>query len=127
MPSETTRIRERQERLKELEGMQEDINTRLETSRSEERHLRREFDFNKRAWEQRAEKAQEQGEQAIELAQSVEGELFQQLDLKEQELQLALAENKALADQLEQGSNELAALRLDLEFLQQAGIQRQSG
>ena len=101
--------------------MQEDINTRLETSRSEERHLRREFDFNKRAWEQRAEKAQEQGEQAIELAQSVEGELFQQLDLKEQELQLALAENKALADQLEQGNNELAALRLDLEFLQQAG------
>ncbi|MCP9943038.1 hypothetical protein KBY70_11620 [Cyanobium sp. ATX 6E8] len=120
-PSETTRIRERQERLKELEEKQEDINTRLETSRAEERRLRREFDFNKRAWEQRAEKAQEQGEQAIELAQSVEGELSQQLDLKEQELQLALAENKALADQLEQGSNELATLRLDLEFLEQAG------
>ncbi|MCP9883416.1 hypothetical protein KBY65_13225 [Cyanobium sp. Alchichica 3B3-8F6] len=120
-PSETTRIRERQERLKELEEKQEDINTRLETSRAEERRLRREFDFNKRAWEQRAEKAQEQSEQAIELAQSVEGELSQQLDLKEQELQLALAENKALADQLEQGSNELATLRLDLEFLEQAG------
>lgn len=121
VPSESTRIRERQERLKELEAKQEDINTRLETSRAEERRLRREFDFNKRAWEQRAEKAQEQGEQAIELAQSVEDELSQQLDLKEQELQLALAENKALTDQLEQSTNELAALRLDLDYLEQVG------
>ena len=121
VPSESTRIRERQERLKELEEKQEDINTRLETSRAEERRLRREFDFNKSAWEQRAEKAQEQGEQAIELAQSVEGQLSQQLDLKEQELQLALAENKALDDQLEQSSNELDALRLELEYLEQAG------
>ncbi len=121
VPSESTRIRERQERLKELEEKQEDINTRLETSRAEERRLRREFDFNKRAWEQRAEKAQEQGEQAIELAQSVESELSQQLDLKEQELQLALAENKALDDQLEQSTNELDALRLELEYLEQAG------
>ena len=121
VPSETTRVRKRQDRLKELEEKQEDINTRLETSRAEERRLRREFDFNKRAWEQRAEKAQEQGEQAIELAQSVEGQLSQQLDLKEQELQLALAENKALDDQLEQSSNELDALRLELEYLEQAG------
>jgi hypothetical protein len=121
VPSESTRIRERQERLKELEEKQEDINTRLETSRAEERRLRREFDFNKRAWEQRAEKAQEQGDQAIELAQSVESELSQQLDLKEQELQLALAENKALDDQLEQSTNELDALRLELEYLEQAG------
>jgi len=96
VPSESTRIRERQERLKELEEKQEDINKRLETSRAEERRLRREFDFNKTAWEQRAEKAQQQGEQAIELAQSVEGELSEQLDLKEQELQLALAEKQGL-------------------------------
>jgi len=121
VPSETTRVRKRQDRLKELEEKQEDINTRLETSRAEERRLRREFDFNKRAWEQRAEKAQEQGEQAIELAQSVESEISQQLDLKEQELQLALAENKALDDQLEQSTNELDALRLELEYLEQAG------
>jgi hypothetical protein len=121
VPSESTRIRERQERLKELEEKQEDINKRLETSRAEERRLRREFDFNKRAWEQRAEKAQAQGEEAIELAQSVEGELSQQLDLKEQELQLALAENKALTDQLEQSTNELEALRLDLDYLEQVG------
>jgi hypothetical protein len=121
VPSESTRVQERLERLKELEEKQEDINTRLETSRAEERRLRREFDFNKRAWEQRAEKAQEQGEQAIELAQSVEGELSQQLDLKEQELQLALAENKALTDQLEQSTNELEALRLDLDYLEQVG------
>jgi hypothetical protein len=61
VPSESTRIRERQERLKELEEKQEDINNRLETSRAEERRLRREFDFNKTAWERRAEKAQQQG------------------------------------------------------------------
>jgi hypothetical protein len=121
VPSETTRVRKRQDRLKELEEKQEHINTRLETSRAEERRLRRDFDFNKRTWEQRAEKAQEQGEQAIELAQSVEGQLSQQLDLKEQELQLALAENKALDDQLEQSTNELDALRLELEYLEQAG------
>jgi hypothetical protein len=119
VPSESTRIRERQERFKELQEKQEDINKRLETSRAEERRLRREFDSNKTAWERRAEKAQEQGDQAIKLAQSVEGEISQQLDLKEQELQLALAENKALGDQLEQSTNELDALRLELEYLEQ--------
>lgn len=121
VPSESTRNRERQERLKELEEKQEEINKRLETSRAEERRLRREFDFNKAAWEQRAEKARAQGDQAIELAQSVEGELSQKLDLKEQELQLVLAENKALEDQLEQSTNELEALRLELEYLEQVG------
>ena len=119
VPSESTRNRERQERLKELEEKQEEINKRLETSRAEERRLRREFDFNKTAWEQRAEKARAQGDQAIELAQSVEGELSQKLDLKEQELQLALAENKALEDQLEQSTNELETLRLELDYFEQ--------
>jgi len=121
VPSESTRVRERQERLKELEDKQDDINRRLETSRAEERRLRRAFDVNRTAWERRAEKARQQGDQAIELAQSVEGELSQQLDLKEQELQLALAENKALGDQLEQSINELDALRLELEYLEQVG------
>jgi hypothetical protein len=121
VPSESTRVRERQERLKELEEKQDDINRRLETSRAEERRLRRAFDVNRTAWERRAEKARQQGDQAIELAQSVEGELSQQLDLKEQELQLALAENKALVDQLEQSINELDALRLELEYLEQMG------
>jgi hypothetical protein len=121
MPSESTRVRERQERLKELEEKQEDITTRLEASRAEERRLRREYDFNKTAWELRAEKAQAQGEQAIELAENVEGELSIQLDLKEQELQLALAENHSLEDQLEQISTELDALKLQVEFLEQAG------
>ena len=119
VPSESTRSRERQERLKELEEKQEEINKRLETSRAEERRLRREFDVNKTAWEQRAEKARAQGDQAIELAQSVEGELSQKLDLKEQELQLALAENKALEDLLEQSTNELETLRLELDYFEQ--------
>ena len=69
VPSESTRVRERQDRLKELEDKQEDINKRLETSRAEERRLRREYEFNKTAWERRADKAQQQGDQAIELAQ----------------------------------------------------------
>jgi hypothetical protein len=121
VPSESTRVRERQERLQGLEEKQEDINKRLETSRAEERRLRREYEFNKTAWERRAEKAQEQGDQAIELAQSVEGELRQELDLKDQELKLALAENQSLEDQLEQISTELDALRLQAEYLEQVG------
>ncbi|MFM7677015.1 MAG: HIRAN domain-containing protein [Synechococcus sp.] len=121
VPSESTRVRERTERLKELEEKQEEINTRLEASRAEERRLRREYESSRTAWERRAEQAQQQGEQAIELAQTVEGELRQQLDLREQELQLALAENKALTDQLEQSSNERDTLRLELQYLEQAG------
>jgi hypothetical protein len=69
----------------------------------------------------RAEKAQTQGEQAIELAENVESELRVELDLKEQELQLALAENHSLEDQLEQITTELDALKLQLDFLEQAG------
>lgn len=127
VPSESTRALERQERLKELEEKQEDINQRLETSRAEERRLRREYEFNKTAWELRAEKAEEQGDQAIELAESVEGELRQELDLKEQELQLALAENKALEDQLEQIGTELDAIKLQLDYLEQMGISAPAG
>ncbi len=119
MPSESTRVRERQERLQQLEEKQEDINKRLEASRAEERRLRREYESSRTAWERRAEQAQDRGEQAIELAQSVEGELRQQLDLKEQELQLALAENQFLEDQLEQSINELDTLRLELDYLEQ--------
>jgi len=121
VPSESSRVRERQDRLKELEDKQEDINKRLDTSRAEERRLRREYDFNKAAWELRTEKAQAQGEQAIELAENVEGELQQELDLKDQELQLALAENHSLEDQLEQITTELDALKLQVEFLEQVG------
>ncbi len=118
VPSESTRVRERQERLKELEEKQDEISKRLETSQSEERRLRREYEFNKGAWERRTEKAQEQGDQAIELANTVEQELKEQLDLKEQELQLVLAENQSLEDQLAQTGNQLDALSLQLEYLQ---------
>ena len=121
VPSESSRVRERQDRLKELEDKQEDINKRLDTSRAEERRLRREYDFNKAAWELRTEKAQAQGEQAIELAENVEEEVQQELSLKDQELQLALAENHSLEDQLEQITTELDALKLQVEFLEQVG------
>ena len=121
VPSESTRVLERKERLKELEDKQEDISKRLEASRADERRLRRDYDFNKRAWELRTEKAQAQGEQAIELAGNVEDELKQELDLKDQELQLALAENNSLEEQLEQITIELDALKLQVEFLEQVG------
>ena len=67
VPSESTRVRERNERLNDLEKQLEQIARRLENSQAEERRLRREFDFNKAAWERRTEKAQAQGEQAMEL------------------------------------------------------------
>lgn len=119
VPSEGTRIRERQERLRELEEKQEEINQRLETSRAEERRLRRAFDTSKVALERRARQAQDQGAEAMALAESVEGELSQQLDLKEQELQLALAENQSLSDQLEQSRNLGEALQLEIAYLEQ--------
>lgn len=119
VPSESTRVRERQARLRELEQMQEVISQRLETSRAEQRRLQREYDSSKAVLERRAEKALEQGEQAIELAESVELELRLELDLKEQELQLALAENKTQSDHLAQIANELEVNTLQLDFFRQ--------
>ncbi|QPN59708.1 hypothetical protein H8F24_17420 [Synechococcus sp. CBW1002] len=119
VPSESTRVRERQERLKELEEKQEEISTRLETSRAEQRRLQREYDTSRSVLERRAQKALAEGEQAIELAQSVEGELRQELDLKEQELQLALAEIQTLSDQLAQISTELEVNTLELDYFRQ--------
>jgi hypothetical protein len=127
VPSESTRVRERQTRLRELEEQQEQISRRMEASRSEERRLRREFEFNKAAWERRTERAQEQGVQAMELASGVEGELKQQLDLRDQELELVLAENQALEDQLAQTSNQLDAIQLHLDYLQQVGFAADGG
>lgn len=126
VPSESTRVHEREERLRELEQKQSEVSQRLETSRAEERRLRREFESRRTAWERRAERAVAQEEQAIALAQTVEGELVVQLDLKEQELQLALAENKALSDQLDQNSNELEALRFEVDYLGQVQSSRLS-
>lgn len=117
--SETTRSDERQEQLVELEQKQKEINNRLEISRAEEKRLRREFDLNKRSLILRAEKAKEQGEEAIEFAQSVEIDLQQEVNLKEQELQLALAENRLLIDQVEKNKNENETLNLQLQFLEQ--------
>ena len=121
VPSEGTRVRERQERLQELEEKQEEISQRLETSRAEQRRLQREVESTRSSLERRAEKAVAQGEEAIELAQGLEEELRQELDLKEQELQLALAENQTLSDQIAQISNELEANSLELDYLRQLG------
>ena len=116
--SESTRVREREERLKELEEKQQDVSQRLETSRAEQRRLQREVEQSRNALQRRAEKAVARGEEAIELAASVEAELREQLQLSQQELDLAMAENHTLEEQLEQAGNELETLRLELEYLQ---------
>lgn len=120
VPSESTRVRERQERLNELEAKKEEISNRLETSQAEARRLRRSFDMNKASLERRAERALQQEAQALELAQTVEGEVRDALDLKEQELQLALADNEALLDQLEQSGTELEELQYQVDYLLQS-------
>jgi hypothetical protein len=119
--SESTRVSERETRLKELEEKQQDVNQRLETSRAEQRRLQREVEQSRSSLQRRAEKAVARGEEAIELAASVEAELREVLQLRQQELDLAMAENHTLEEQLEQASNELDTLRLELEYLQAQG------
>jgi len=116
--SESTRVRERETRLKELEEKQQDVNQRLETSRAEQRRLQREVEQSRSSLQRRADKAVARGEQAIELAASMEAELREELQLRQQELDLAMAENHTLEEQLEQAGNELETLRLELEYLQ---------
>ena len=120
-PSESTRISERQERLDALEEEQKDINQRLETSRAEQRRLRREVEQSRSSLQRRADQAVAQGNEAIELAAGVEAELREKLQLSQQELDLALAENHTLEEQLKQACNEVESLRLGLEYLQSCG------
>jgi hypothetical protein len=116
--SETTRRRERQERQDVLEKKQEEITKRLETSRAEERRLRKEFESKRDAWQRRAEEARQQGDEAIDLAQSVEVQLKEELQFKDEELKLAWGENRSLEDQIDELSTELDVLKVDLEYLQ---------
>jgi hypothetical protein len=116
--SESTRVRERETRLKELEEKQQDVNQRLETSRAEQRRLQREVEQSRSSLQRRADKAVARGNEAIELAASMEAELREELQLRQQELDLAMAENHTLEEQLEQAGNELETLRLELDYLQ---------
>jgi hypothetical protein len=116
--SESTRVRERETRLKELEEKQQDVNQRLETSRAEQRRLQREVEQSRSSLQRRANKAVARGNEAIELAASMEAELREELQLRQQELDLAMAENHTLEEQLEQAGNELETLRLELDYLQ---------
>jgi hypothetical protein len=118
-PSESTRRRERQRRQDELEKKQAEISKRLETSRAEERRLRKEFESKRDAWKQRAEEARKQGNEAIDLAQSVEAQLKEELQFKDEELKLAWEDNQSLEDEIKELSNELTALKDDLDYLQQ--------
>ncbi|MEA5413641.1 HIRAN domain-containing protein [Synechococcus sp. BA-132 BA5] len=121
VPSESTRVREREERLKQLEQKQEEVSRRLETSRAEQRRLEREVEQSRNALQRRAAKAEARGMEALELAESMESELLEKLSLSQQELELALAVNHTLEEQLEQASNELETLQLELDYLQSQG------
>ena len=121
VPSESTRVSEREERLKQLEQKQEEVSRRLETSRAEQRRLEREVELSRNALQRRAAKAEARGEEALELAASVESDLLEKLKLAQQELELALVVNHTLEEQLEQASNELETLQLELDYLQAQG------
>ncbi len=121
VPSESTRVNEREERLNQLEQKQEEVSRRLETSRAEQRRLEREVELSRNALQRRAAKAEARGKEALELAESVETELLEKLSLSQQELELALAVNHTLEEQLEQASNELETLQLELDYLQSQG------
>ena len=127
VPSETTRVRKQLERLQELEEKKEEISTRLEASQAEARRLRRRFDVNKASLERRAKEAQQHETQALELAESVEGQIRAELDLKEQELQLALADNHSLITELDQSNTELEELRLQVAYLEHSGSSVSAG
>lgn len=121
VPSESTRVNEREERLNQLEQKQEEVSRRLETSRAEQRRLEREVELSRNALQRRAAKAEARGKEALELAESVETELLEKLSLSQQELELALAVNHTLEEQLEQASTELETLQLELDYLQSQG------
>ena len=125
VPSESTRVSEREERLRQLEEKQEDVSRRLETSRAEQRRLEREVEQRRGSLQRRADKAEARGNEALELAATVETELREELTLSQQELELALAVNHTLEEQLEQASNELETLRLELEYLEAQGSSAQ--
>jgi hypothetical protein len=119
--SESTRVRERETRLNELEEKQQDVSQRLETSRAEQRRLQREVEQSRSSLQRRAEKAVARGNEAIDLAASVENELRQELHLRQQELDLAMAENHTLEEELEQTRTALETLKFELAYLQAAG------
>ena len=119
VPSETTRVSEREERLAELERNQQQVSLRLETTRAEQRRLQREVEQSKNVLQRRADQAEARGEEAIELAASVEAELGELLALKTKELQLAQADQRTLLEQQQEARNQLKSLQLELEYLEE--------
>lgn len=100
VPSETTRRRERIERLEELEKKQEEISQRLVATRADEARLRNELDSSRRQQRKRTERAESQKDAAREQAEK----LALDLSIAHQEIDLAIKENEGLAlvrDELE--------------------------
>jgi hypothetical protein len=110
--SETTRRRERQERIEELEKKQEEISQRLATTRADAARLRHELESSRRQQQKRT----EQAEDRKDTAQSEAASLRLDLSIARQELDLAIRENDALSLEREELENAVARMQEELEF-----------
>ncbi|MGB7565581.1 MAG: hypothetical protein WBM08_12630, partial [Prochlorococcaceae cyanobacterium] len=121
--SETTRQRQRQERLEELEKKQGEISQRLAATRADEARLRRELESSRRQQDQRVEKAEHQKDEAKDLTEKLELDL----SVTRQELDLAIKENEGLALEREELETSLAQKQADLDFFHEMSEGRDSG
>jgi hypothetical protein len=112
VPSESTRRREREERLEKLETRQEEIGQRLAASRADEARLRRDLESTRRDQEKRTKRAEGLKEKAVEQAEG----LTLELSISRQELDLALKENETLALAQEELETSLAQQQEDLDY-----------
>lgn len=112
VPSETTRRRERQQRLEELEEKQEGISQRLQVIRADEARLRRELEASQQQLQQRQSKTKDQKAKAKEKARG----LKQELSFTRQLLELALKDNDALKLDYEKLQITVAAQEEDLRY-----------
>ena len=112
VPSGSTRVQERQDRLNELEEKQEEISQRLATTRADEARLRRELESSRRQQLKRTERAEDQKDQAREEADKIALDL----SIAQQELELALKENEGLALNREELETSLAQQQEELDY-----------
>ncbi|MBM5822978.1 MAG: hypothetical protein FJ082_11165 [Cyanobacteria bacterium K_Offshore_surface_m2_011] len=112
LPSETSRQRERKERLEELETKKEEISQRLAATRADEGRLRRELESSRRQQQKRTVQAEDQKD----LAKAEADKLVLALSIAKQELDLAIKENDGLTLEREELENSLAQKQEELDF-----------
>ncbi|MCP9793377.1 hypothetical protein KBZ20_16615 [Vulcanococcus limneticus Candia 3F8] len=123
VPSETTRRLERQKRLEELEEKQEDISQRLQVIRADEARLRRELEASQQQLQQRQSKTKDQKAKAKEKARGLKLEL----SIAQQELDLAVKENDALALTCQELETTLALRQEELSYFHELSESMSSG